>query len=1059
MSDTGYNYSSNSKTTRNYWFNKLPSELNELNIITDNKRTFEFEKKELNCEFNHYICQRLKKVCKDNDLLLYIVLLTSMKVLMNKITNSTNILVTSPLFKIGEEQRKAEYVMLYDEIKNNMSFKDVLNSVKETVLDGYKYQNCNVVNMFRDNGVTIDDERICKLIFSLKNIHELKELNHIINSPLNDICIEAEKIDSVVECKFIYNSKLYNEKTIETISKCYKYILEQALSNINIPISELQLIDNKDENISVINGVEDRLERYCKCNVVKQFEKQVELTPDNIAVSAITSLSGNINEKETIEEITYRKINNKANQLAMILKANGVAKNSIVALSMNNSIEMVVGILGILKAGGTYLPIDIEYPDDRVKYILEDSNCEILLTQSRFTERFEFKGKIINVDNELIEEKTCENVENLISDNDSAYIIYTSGTTGNPKGVTIEHRSLMNFVDWRVKTYSYSEKDVTLQLISVSFDGFGANFYPSLLCGGKLIMVENRIWRNFDSVSNIITSQKVTNMSITPLMYTKILENKDCSLDLLRFIVLAGDRTEEALLKHSKDKYPYLNLINEYGPTENTITTTYFNNMNPYSTDVIGKPVQNNIVYILNKEGNLMPRGLAGELCISSIGITSGYINDKELTEQKILINPFETGKKMYKTGDLARINPQGDLEFLGRIDNQVKIRGYRVELQEIETQLNCILGGNYSAVVDREIESEERRIFAYIVCDKKIDIQYLRESLSEILPYYMIPSKFIEIDELPLTVNGKIDRKRLSNLKITNEMDIEYAEPGTETEIQLAKIWCSVLGVNKVGINQSFFDIGGTSLLLMDVFTQIEVMFPEKVTMPDLFTYTTISKLGAFIDKNVGQAIKHVDLNYIKLSEKIMNGSKYNSTDSDLKFDISGDMLYIIRNICGKYDMKIEEMMLYLFTYACGITFEVEEVRFQVKFTAEDITNSYAVDLGDINEISELITKVKDKVENNEKVKKYKNNDLRDAEFIKAEDEVALLIYSNKYIEEEDKLFEIFDICMGINENNNSIKFKCEFNNRKLNGNVIEKLANNFIKLIKVITSRRVKL
>ncbi|GKX31193.1 hypothetical protein SH1V18_36730 [Vallitalea longa] len=1033
---------------KNYWFNKLPMEMEELNIYTDHYRTNEIDSEVLEYEFDDFVSNKLKKISKNNDLLLYIITLASFKVMIYKLYGSRYIPVISPLYQFMEEERLTDFVVLYDEISEDMTFKQVLNLVRDTVLDGYKNQNCDVIELFRDSGIHVDVNNIHKIIFSLANIHELSGLNEIMDSPHNDMSVQVSDDASSIVCKIRYNRKLFNETTIQGILSCYGYILYQVLTDVNVTISNLELtnLDDTDTNVSIAYGVE-KLEVYTEQSIIKQFEERVEKTPNKVAISDIRDIHGTSNST-----FTYTQLNNYSNRIGKILIENGIKKNDPVAILLDNTGEMAISILGVLKAGGCYVPIDIETSEERIKYILSDCQCKVLITGNEKSIDQYSVQKVININQLFEQEIESSNIEVYPSGDDIAYIIYTSGTTGNPKGVKIRHDGLTNFIDWRLNNYNYVENDITLQMISVAFDGFGANFYPSLLCGGQLVMIGQYVWRKYDHIARVIEKYKVTNMSITPLMYTKMLQTENIELGSLRFVVLAGERAEALLLKTSKDQYPNLVLVNEYGPTENTITTSRFNNMSEDELTNIGSPIQNNIVYIVNKENKLLPKEVLGELCISGVGITDGYVNDQDLTNKKVVRNPWLEGKKIYKTGDLAKITIDGHIELSGRIDNQVKIRGFRVEVEEIETQINNFLGGHYAIVVARDSGRGEKKLYAYILAQVEGEINRIRMHLAKVVPYYMIPTRFVIIDELPQSINGKIDRKHLATMNVIEEVDIEFVGPNTDTEKRLSEIWCSVLDIDKVGINESFFDVGGTSLLLMDVFSRVEIIFGHIVTMPDLFTYPTIYELANYIDSKMSQSSEQIKLRYNKL-ENSLQGSG-NADKVSLSFDISGEVFNDTHVLCQRYNLNIEELMLQLFTYTIALTFDMNEIGIYSKFSSDARLDAHLVDIGVIDDITELVDHLTHRFINNNKHDVY---DIVDINNIRATSDEGILIlaYLKDQIDEYDELLDKFDLRLGLQVFDNALSFTCYFDTWKIGDTVAEELANRFAKLINIVVTR----
>ncbi|MCP4150163.1 MAG: amino acid adenylation domain-containing protein, partial [bacterium] len=524
-------------------------------------------------------------------------------------------------------------------------------------------------------------------------------------------------------------------------------------------------------------------------------------------------------------------------------------------------------IMGILKAGGAYLPVEPEYPQDRINYMLKDSCAGHLVTLYGFKEKIDFHNEPIYLDNldldnsdeaasldesndlgEIRERQEINTTETRQTTGQSAsslaYIIYTSGTTGRPKGVAVEHRNLVNYTSWRLDTYALSPRDVTLQLLSYAFDGFCSNYYSSLISGAVLLLVPDSKKMDFTYIVEDMVKRAVTNLSLVPGMYEALLNSSENEeFKNLRFVVLAGEKAGKHLIEKSKENNPHLRHIIEYGPTETTVTAAAQIDMELSDTGIIGTPIANTKIYIVDQQMKPQPIGIPGELCISGRGITRGYINRQELTADKFRkadsrgLNtqskqnrgkdsqkkqPPITNNTLFRTGDLARWLSKGKLEFMGRIDRQVKIRGYRIELGELESHLLAVESIREAVIIDRENKKGEKYLCAYLVSPQPLNTGALRETLLKSVPEYMLPSYFVPIDEVPLTLNGKLDRKALPEPDVT-ALERQYAEPRTHKEIRLAEIWQEILETGKIGIDDDFFAHGGDSIKAIQIISRLK--------------------------------------------------------------------------------------------------------------------------------------------------------------------------------------------------------------------------------------------
>ncbi|PPA82098.1 non-ribosomal peptide synthetase [Brevibacillus laterosporus] len=569
------------------------------------------------------------------------------------------------------------------------------------------------------------------------------------------------------------------------------------------------------------------------------FESQVEKTPNNPAI---------ILEPE---KLTYRELNCKANQLARLLIEKGIQTDQIVGIFMERSIEMVIGILAILKAGGAYVPIDIEYPQERIQYMLKDSQTKIVLTQKSLVgliREADFHDQVITFEDPAIIMQDDSNLNLVYKSTDLAYVIYTSGTTGNPKGTMLEHKGISNLIDYFLKILEITPNDRVGQFASISFDASVSEFFMALLTGASLYMIPKDTINDFVSFETYLNRNEISIITLPP---TYLIHLDPERILYLRKLITAGSATSFPLVNKWKDKLTY---INAYGPTESSIcASTWIAKTEEVQNHSIpiGSPIQNTQIYIINQNLEKVSFGEAGELCISGIGLARGYWNRPELTSEKFVSNPFLPGEKMYKTGDLAKWLPNGLIEYIGRMDHQVKIRGHRVELGEVETVLLRHHKIQEAAVIAKKDTLEQAYLCAYFVETEQVSITELREYIAKELPMYMIPSYFVRLDKMPLTPNDKIDRKALPEPDTSSLETTEYEAPTTEIEQILADIWQSVLGNNRVGISDNFYALGGDSIKAIQVAARLYA-HQLKLETKDLLKHPTIKELVPLLKRTV---------------------------------------------------------------------------------------------------------------------------------------------------------------------------------------------------------------
>ena len=582
-----------------------------------------------------------------------------------------------------------------------------------------------------------------------------------------------------------------------------------------------------------------------KC-IHQLFEEQVERTPEATAV---------VFEDQ---QLTYRELNNRANQLAHYLRKLGVGPEVLVGICVERSIEMVVGLLGILKAGGAYVPLDPSYPTERLGFMLKDSGSPVLITQQALVDVFiGHTGKIISLDTDW--KKIGQgNKGNLVLETSSdslAYVIYTSGSTGQPKGVAVSHRAVNRLV-MNTDYVQVTPADVIAQASNVSFDAATFEIWGALLNGARLVLTTKDTLLSPRSLSTAIERHGITTLFLTTALFNQMVEQIPAALGKLRNLLFGGEAVDPQRVKELLRSGSPKHLLHVYGPTETTTFASWYwvRDVAENATTVpIGRPIANTEIYVLDPQLNPVPVGVVGELHIGGDGLARGYLNCPELTVERFIANPFssDSTSRLYKTGDLARYLPDGNIEFLGRTDHQVKIRGYRIELGEIETALAQHPSLRETVVVAREDATGDRRLIAYIVPGQSgyPSDHALRSFLKQRLPDYMIPSHFVSLNYLPLTPSGKIDRSALPPPSESAHRLSVYVEPTNPTEEVLAAIWGEVLNTTRISVHDDFFELGGHSLLAIRLLAQLREECQVELSVRELFEAPTIAGLAAKIE------------------------------------------------------------------------------------------------------------------------------------------------------------------------------------------------------------------
>ncbi|RPK06399.1 Bacitracin synthetase 3 (BA3) [Bacillus subtilis] len=659
-----------------------------------------------------------------------------------------------------------------------------------------------------------------------------------------------------IEIHFVYNGNVYEHTSVKRMEEHFMQIIKQMVNSQAIRVQDLDIL-TADERSLLIEAFNDTAANYPKEKTLYQLvEEQAERTPAQVAI-----VFGD-------EKLTYRQLNERANQLARTLRAKGVRADRLTAIISEHSIDLVVGILAVLKAGGAYVPIDPDYPKHRIQYILEDSKAEIVLTQYHLRQRFTHAGTIVLLDEESSYHEEHSNLERISDAKDLAYVIYTSGSTGMPKGVLIEHRGLTNYIWWADSVYVKGEKTNFPLYSSIAFDLTVTSIFTPLVSGNAIIVFggEDRA----ALLSSIVQDSRVDIIKLTPA-HLQLLNEMDIPHECrIRKLIVGGDNLSVSLARSISERLQdQIEIFNEYGPTE-TVVGCMIYSFDPQKdrreSVPIGTAAANMNIYVLDGGRKPVPIGVPGEIYISGAGIARGYLNRPELTAEKFVEHPFAAGEKMYKTGDVARWLPDGNIEYVGRMDHQVKIRGYRIEIGEVEAVLLQLESVKEAVVIAIE-EGGSKQLCAYLIGDESLHTAQLKRHLLNKLPAYMIPAYFVQVEKMPITSNGKIDRKALPAPEGNRLTGTEYAAPETLIEKQLAEIWKNILGLTDPGIKDNFFDAGGHSLKVLQLIHQINAGMGLNMHYQAVYDFPTIETMARAIQAAVFES--KTDNVFVKLNQE----------------------------------------------------------------------------------------------------------------------------------------------------------------------------------------------
>ncbi len=863
------------KRQEEFWLKEFAGEIPVLELPTDYTRPAiqSFAGSVIDFEINKEKTKALNEIVNSQGATLFMVLLAVFDIFLSKLSNQDDIVVGTPI--AGRRHMDLEQIIglfintlaLRNYPSAEKTFTEFLKEVKQRTLAAFENQDYPFEELVEKAEVPRDMSRnpIFDVMLILQNIFDtpaakiekgtaglqVKPYEYEQKTSQFDLSIEVVEKGEILHCFFIYCTKIYRKDTIVKFINYLTNIISSVIENPDKKISDIEMISKEEKQriLCEFNGTDSAYPKDKRIHEL--FEEQVEKTPGNIAVIGESLKSGLTGKGISCRvPFTYRQLNEKSNQLAHFLRARGVKSDAIVGLMIDRSIEMMIGILGILKAGGAYIPIDPNYPAERVQHILGDSNVSFILSSNKLKDSIMNRSEIVEIDNNSFDKGDCQNLESIGQSKDLVYVIYTSGSTGKPKGVMIEHRSLVNFVKGITDIIDFTESDSILSLTTLSFDIFGLETILPLTKGSRVVMGNNEEQLDPKAAALAMSKEEVSILQVTPSRLSMLISSEETFERFydLKYLLVGGEAFPEQLLEKARE-ITGGKIYNLYGPTETTIWST-IKEVGKGKTLNIGKPIANTRVYILGEGRTLQPIGVAGELYISGEGLARGYVNNAELTGNKFIVNPYEKEGFLYHTGDIARWLPDGNIEFLGRMDDQVKIKGFRIELGEIESILLKHEGVTEAVTLVKKDGSGDKYLCAYVVLNRTISQSELKGHLSKYLPHYMVPAYFVELEKLPLTPNGKIDRKALPD---THGLDLEdrikYAVPRNEVERQIAQVWEKVLGRDNIGINDNFFLIGGDSIKAIQIMSRVRKK-GYKLEMKDLFQKGTISKLAPLVKK-----------------------------------------------------------------------------------------------------------------------------------------------------------------------------------------------------------------
>ena len=808
------------------------------------------------------LSSRLKELGRREGATLFMTFMSVFQLLLHRYTGERDIIVGSPIS--GRNQIETEPLIGFfvntlvfrTKLFRGMNFRELLRAVREITLEAHAHQDLPFEKLIEALGVerSLSYNPLFQVMFVLENYsNENPDLPELRFSPF-DVGTETQKFDLTLSAgdaggeicvSFLYNTDLFDASTVARMSGHFQMLLEEISSDPSRSLGDLGLLTEAERQQMMVEW-NDTIKTYDMRPAHKLFETQVERAPDSIAV---------VFEDQWV---TYQELNARANRLGRYLRRLGVGPEVIVGLCLERSIEMVVGILGVLKSGGAYLPMDPAYPKERLAVVLEDSQGPILLTQRHLAEKLpEDCARIIYLDANLeamSSESSDDPVSQVTLDN-ACYVMYTSGSTGLPKGVVNTHRGLCNIILWIQDVYGLGEDDRVLQKAPFTFDVSVCEIFWPLLTGTCLVMARPDGQRDSVYLAQLISEEGITVIQLVSSALQVFLDDSEFRNSKgLRTVICTGEALSLEVQEKFLERMP-CQLLNLYGVTEAAIETTHWNceRNSDRKAVPIGTPITNTSVYLLDDDFRSVPLGAHGELHIGGLGLARNYLRRPDLTSEKFVPDPFghEPGGRLYKTGDLTRYRSTGVIEYLGRFDHQVKVRGHRIETGEIEVALSAHHAVDGAVVIAREDAPGDKQLVAYIVSKSSPPpaADELRNYVKESLPDFMIPSAFVFLESFPLSRNGKLDRKTLPPpVRGGHAAGENFLPPRDNLEFQLTELWGDVLGVKNVGVKDDFFALGGHSLIAVRLMARIREQYGQHLPLSALFQYPTVERLASIL-------------------------------------------------------------------------------------------------------------------------------------------------------------------------------------------------------------------
>lgn len=920
-------FSSKFAKQKEYWINRLAGEIEETGLLIENRTSYRLlnRKEKTIIDFSsagNGLYERLMKLGKNSDISIFIILLAALNVLIYRWTGNEDIIVKIPVYKPRmNEQTINDCLFIRNVLHSEKTFKEVILDTRKAVLEAHSNQDYpadKIIEYLKDVSRKSDNHSLSDILCALDGLHDPGQIDELLAKSSIAFLFAGEEDGGISHV--CYDAGIYEAHYANLAASHFTRLLASGVENVNLKIMNFSLLSVQEKEQILVTFNDTASEYQGDKTVAQLFQDQAA---ENRSSEAII-------EVDSGHSVSYGELNTRANQLARLLRDKGLRTDGVAAVKAEHSIEALIAILGILKVGGAYLAVDPDYPEMRQKYLLEDCSVNILLLQGKYSDNKSVSDanlEVINLGFEDLYKGAAKDPEAAAGPGNPAYVIYTSGSTGIPKGVMVENRAIVRLVK-NTNYIDFSKDTRILQTGAMEFDASTFEMWGALLNGGKLYLIKKNDMLMPGVLKKVIETYKINLMWMASGLFNKMFDLDVEIFKGLENILIGGDVLSPPRINKLRREYPALNVINGFGPTENTTFSTCFLIDADYETNIpIGKPISNSTVYILDKNYRLLPVGAAGQLCLGGDGLARGYLNNPELTAEKFIPAPEEirndkccgwsniveeNESRIYLSGDIARWLPDGNVEFLERLDRQVKIRGFRVELTGIENRLleiDFINEAVVTAFTRGEAPAEvgdvgEKYLCVYYTADREIEASELRGILSSILPDYMVPTYFIQMSGIPLTPNGKVDRKALPE-PVLREAGVMTA-PRDKIEAELITLWAEVLHIDEksFGIDGNFFELGGHSLSTINLAAKIRKKFNIELKIIEIFQLQTVRELAAELKKRTIN--RHLDIEAVEKKEYYPLSSAQERLYFLQKMDFAdtaynNPMLYVIAVSCKK--------------------------------------------------------------------------------------------------------------------------------------------------------------